>query len=76
MEEVHQEGMELESERFNMEDKWWPREEEGSGVQTGEPQGRRHTEEGPGHLKDMVRRLEVGNADNCRNNLGSFKPIN
>ena len=65
-----QEATELENGRFNMEDQRWEREEEESG-----PQGRRPTEGGPGRLEEMVQRLEVGNAENRRHNLGSFKPI-
>ena len=53
-----------------MKDQRWEREEEESG-----PQGRRPKEGGPGRLEEMVQRLEVGNAENRRQNLGSFKPI-
>ena len=70
-----QDGREVENGRRRLEDHRFPREEEGSVLQTVETQGRRHIECGPGKLEELVQRLESGNMGDRRNNWGSFKPL-
>ena len=53
----------------------WLREEEGSGVNTMEMQGRRHGEDKQGRLEEMIQRMELGNGGDRHTNLGTFKPI-
>ena len=56
-----QDGKEAENGRTDLEDQRLPREEEGSVLQTGETQGRRHVEGGLGKLEELLQRLESGN---------------